>query len=477
MPLHKPASRTSIAAMFANPIFLRLRALVWETRRKNLSFWQLALLQAAQITWVVIRDLIDGRLNLRAMSLVYTTLLSLVPTIAIAFAIFRAFGYAVYVQDFLTQFLQPLGEQGTEITARLMEFVERVNANVLGTVGFVFLIYTVISMVKKIEAAFNDIWHVEASRSLTRQVTEIVSMGVLGPVILFTAIGVMAGALSNAYVGTVIDFGPIRFLIGQMSKIVPYVILISVFALLYLMMPNTRVKLSSAFAGALVAGIAWGIAGWGFATFVVKSAQYVAVYSAFASLVVFMIWLYAAWLILLVGCSISFYFQKRQHLSPSIGLARLTQRQFNRMAIMALVLIHKAYENGGDAWTEETLAARLHLPAEAMNEIEAMLTTSGLIARSDGSPTRLIPALPARLVRISDVVDMIRASREIGSIADQNLSRLPAVDDFFATLTKAERDLMDGATIADLLKEMREDSQDKTADMNVVPPVGESIDG
>ena len=463
--------------MFTNSLYQRARALVWDTPCNDLPFWQVALLQAAQIMWVVGRDLIDGRLNLRAMSLVYTTLLSLVPTIAIAFAIFRAFGYAVYVEQFLTQFLEPLGDQGTEITARLMEFVQRVNANVLGTVGFVFLVYTVISMVKKIEAAFNDIWHVESSRSLTRQVTEIVSMGVLGPIILFTAVGVMAGALSNAYVGTVIDFGPIRFLISQMSKIVPYVILISVFALLYLMMPNTRVKLSSAFAGALVAGIAWGIAGWGFATFVVKSAQYVAVYSAFASLVVFMIWLYAAWLILLIGCSISFYFQKRQHLSPNIGLIRLTQHQLNRMAIKALVLIHKAYEGGGEAWTEETLGRRLHLPAEAMSEIEATLTKSGLIARSDSRPVRLIPVRPARLVRVAEVFDMMRAVREAGSVSDDSLSRVEVVDDFFATLNKAEREVIDGTTIADLLGKMQIAAHEDVPEIDVVPPVSESIDG
>ena len=463
--------------MFGNSLYLRARALVWDTPHTDLSFWQLALLQAAQIMWVVGRDLIDGRLNLRAMSLVYTTLLSLVPTIAIAFAIFRAFGYAVYVEQFLTQFLEPLGDQGTEITARLMEFVQRVNANVLGTVGFVFLVYTVISMVKKIEAAFNDIWHVESSRSLTRQVTEIVSMGVLGPIILFTAVGVMAGALSNAYVGTVIDFGPIRFLITQMSKIVPYVILISVFALLYLMMPNTRVKLSSAFAGALVAGIAWGVAGWGFATFVVKSAQYVAVYSAFASLVVFMIWLYAAWLILLIGCSISFYFQKRQHLTPNIGLVRLTLHQLNRMAIKALVLIHDAYEGGGEAWTEETLGRRLHLPAEAMSEIEATLTKSGFIARSDGSPVRLIPIRPARLVRVADVFDTMRAVREAGSVSDDSLSRLATVDEFFATLHKTEREIIDGTTIADLLGKMQNTAYKNVPEVNVVPPLGESIDG
>tara|TARA_R110000824_G_scaffold366730_2_gene555653 strand:+ start:193332 stop:194681 length:1350 start_codon:yes stop_codon:yes gene_type:complete len=438
--------------MFVMPIFTRIRQLVWETPDKDLPIWQSALVQAAQIAWVVGRDLIEGRLNLRAMSLVYTTLLSLVPTIAIAFAIFQAFGYAVYVQDFLTQFLEPLGEQGVEITARLMEFVDRVNANVLGTVGFAFLVYTVISMVKKIEAAFNDIWRVEASRSLTRQVTEIVSMGVLGPLVVFTVVGIMAGALSNAYVGAVADYGPVKFLLSQMSKIIPYVILISVFAFLYLLMPNTRVRLSSAFAGALVAGIAWGIAGWAFATFVVKSAQYVAVYSAFASLVVFMIWLYAAWLILLVGCSISFYFQKRHHLSPSIGLALLTSRQQHRMAVQALVLIHEAFERGSDGWTEETLARRLHLPQESMNSIGKELIAGGLITRSDGEPARLTPARPAQLVRVCDVIAILRESRDRGSVSDALLSRLPNVDAFFENVSEVENKLLQDTTVADLMQ-------------------------
>lgn len=461
--------------MFANLIFARARALVWETPSQGLPVWQAALIQAAQIVWVVGRDLIDGRLNLRAMSLVYTTLLSLVPTIAIAFAIFRAFGYAVYVQEFLTQFLGPLGEQGAEITTRLMEFVERVNANVLGTVGFAFLIYTVISMIKKIEAAFNDIWRVESNRSLTRQVTEIVSMSVLGPLVLVTFLGIMAGALSNAYVGTLVDFAPIKFLITQMSKLVPYAVLIAVFTLLYAMMPNTRVKLSSAFVGATVAGIAWGVTGWAFATFVVRSAQYVAVYSAFASLVVFMIWLYAAWLILLVGCSISFYFQKRKHLSASIGLAHLTPRQQQHMAVKALVLIHEAFEGGGHAWTDETLARCLRLPVEAMTEIEKVLIAGGFIARSDGQLPRLIPVRPARLVSIADIVGILRDTHNMGSVADEVLGHLPAVDDFFVKLNATEDDLLSGTTIAMLMEAATRTATPQSQDVEVLPQASEPI--
>jgi membrane protein len=461
--------------MFANLIYDRARTLVWETPPQGLPIWHAALIQAAQIVWVVVRDLIDGRLSLRAMSLVYTTLLSLVPTIAIAFAIFRAFGYAAYVRDFLSQFLGPLGEQGAEITTRLMEFVERVNANVLGTVGFAFLIYTVISMIKKIEAAFNDIWRVEANRSLTRQVTEIVSMSVLGPLVLVTFLGIMAGALSNAYVGTLVDFAPIKFLISQMSKLVPYAILIAVFTLLYVMMPNTRVKLSAAFVGATVAGIAWGITGWAFATFVVRSAQYVAVYSAFASLVVFMIWLYAAWLILLIGCSISFYFQKRKHLSPSIGLAHLTPRQQQHMAVKALVLIHEAFESGGDAWSDETLARRLRLPDEAMTEIEKALIAGGFIARSDGQLPRLVPVRPARLVSVGDIVDTLRESHNRGSVIDNTLGPLPAVDDFFAKLDAAEGDLLGGTTIAMLMASAGHTDSSRSQNVEVLPHASEPI--
>ena len=242
--------------MILEALFTRARSLIWETPLRDeagtaLPVWHIAAIRTGQIAWVVGRDLLDGRLSLRAMSLVYTTLLSLVPTIAIAFVVFRAFGYAVYVQELLTQSLQPLGDQGVEITARIMEFVGRVNANVLGTVGFVFLLYTVISMVKKVETAFNDIWRVESSRSLARQFTDFISMGVLGPLVLFTALGIMAGALSNAYIGTFIDYGPIKFVVSQMSKIVPYAILIATFTFIYAMIPNTRVQVLSALVRAI----------------------------------------------------------------------------------------------------------------------------------------------------------------------------------------------------------------------------------
>ncbi len=182
-----------MAVMFGSFSLLeRAHAFIWDKPLADLPFWHRAALITGRIGWAVVRDLLGGALSLRAMSLVYTTLLSIVPALAIAFAIFRAFGFDSYIETMVADLLSPLGDQGVEITQQMMEFVKRVNVNVLGTVGFAFLLYTVISLINKVEAAFNSIWRVESSRSLARQFTEIVSMGVLGPLVVLTVFGIMA---------------------------------------------------------------------------------------------------------------------------------------------------------------------------------------------------------------------------------------------------------------------------------------------
>lgn len=433
------------------PFYRRLRGLVWDSPLDGGPFWRVAIIEAARIVWVVARDLIEGRLNLRAMSLVYTTLLSIVPALAIGFAVFRAFGYDAYIESMLSEFLGPLGDQGREITTRMMEFVNRVNTNVLGTVGFAFLLYTVVSMIGKIEEAFNNIWHVSASRSLARQFTEVLGVGVLGPIVVLTVLGIMAGALSNSIMGGFTELAPVRLFLAQISHVIPYLVLIGTFAFLYLTIPNTRVHWGSAIAGATVAGIVWGATGWAFATFVVKSAQYVAIYSAFAGLVVFMIWLYVSWLILLVGCAIAFYFQNRTHLSPQAGLGILNMRQLRQTSLQAMLLIHEAYENGQPSWDDEALAVQLHLPMEALQIIEGALEEAGLITHSADSPSKLLPGKPPELVRLTDVLAAVQRHMERGVLDDAALAHEPRVDSYFARLAEAESKILDGTTMADLL--------------------------
>ena len=146
-------------------------------------------------------------LALHAASLVYTTMLSLVPLAALGFSVLKGFGVHYRFEPLLATMLAPLGDQAPEISERLMDFVENVNVGVLGAVGLALLFYTAISTVQKVESAFNDIWHVHETRSIARKFTDYLSVLLIGPVLMFSAVGLA---------GTVIASEPIRQL-GQVS--------------------------------------------------------------------------------------------------------------------------------------------------------------------------------------------------------------------------------------------------------------------
>jgi len=141
---------------------------------------------------ILVRDLVDGQLTLRAMSLVYTTLLSIVPLLALSFSVLKAFGVHNQIQPMLLRFLEPLGENGAEIAHNIIEFIQRMNVGVLGAVGLVLLLYTAISLMQKIEESLNYIWHVHRPRPLADRFSRYLSVLLVGPILVFSALGITA---------------------------------------------------------------------------------------------------------------------------------------------------------------------------------------------------------------------------------------------------------------------------------------------
>ncbi|MBL4863975.1 MAG: YihY family inner membrane protein [Rhodobiaceae bacterium] len=423
---------------------------VW-SNEASVSALKRPFIVAARIVWVVGRDLAAGQASLRAMSLVYTTLLSIVPVLALTFAILKAFGIEDQIETLMQEFLAPMGAQGEEITARVLQFVQQVNISVLGSVGLVFLVYTLISLIQKIQSAFNDIWHVASTRSLARQMAAYVSVGLLGPLVLFLAIGVIATTVSSFLLDTVGSFAPLRSVMTELNRLAPYGFMMLAFAFLYLVVPNTRVKISAAVIGGAIAGIMWVGTGWAFATFVVTSARYAAIYSAFASLVLFMIWLYAAWLILLVGCSVTYYFQNRDHLSPESGIIRLTLDQVKRLSLIMLTIIHRSFLTGDTPWTSERLSQRLGIPPQTVENIGEPLLRAGLVAWAGNGP-RLVPTKPADMTKVGEVFRTVIHADRVGSASPETLGTDFAVDGLLDAIKTAEEKALDDRSINDLIK-------------------------
>ena len=175
----------------------RINRAIWAPRLAHLPVWKMHAVRFIRLVLVLLRDVVDGPLTLWTMSLVYTTLLSMVPMLALSVTVLKAFGVHGRVELLLQTLLAPLGAQGQEITSRIIGFIQNTNVGVLGSVGLALLIYTVISLMQKIEESFNSIWHVTQSRSLGTRFSRYLSALLVGPLLLFTAFGVTTVALDS----------------------------------------------------------------------------------------------------------------------------------------------------------------------------------------------------------------------------------------------------------------------------------------
>ena len=218
---------------------------LWKLDAEALPWWKALPLAALRILVVVARDIADGQLNLRAMSLVYTTLLSLVPLLAVSFSVLKAFGVHNQIEPFLEQFLEPLGPKGTEITTQVIQFVENIRVGVLGALGLALLFYTVVSLIQKIERAFNFTWRVKQERPVAQRVSGYLTVILVGPVLVFTALGVTGTVMSTAFIQQVAAIEPFGTVIELATRLVPYLLIIAAFLFIYIFIPNTRVSVGS----------------------------------------------------------------------------------------------------------------------------------------------------------------------------------------------------------------------------------------
>lgn len=434
------------------PLSLRslLIGAIWDVDVASLSPWRARMTGVARVVYAVIRDLVEGQLSLRAMSLVYTTLLSLVPLLAISFSVLKGFGVHNQFEPLLLNFLAPMGEKGVEITERIIGFVENVKGGILGFVGLGLLVYTVVALLQKVERAFNAIWHVGHERRLAQRFSEYLSVIIVGPVLVFSALGITASVTSTAVVQEIAAIQPLGALLEIVARLVPYVLVIAAFTFIYVFMPNTKVQLRAALVGALVAGILWETTGWVFAAFVVTSTKYTAIYAAFATLIMFMIWLYLTWLILLVGASIAFYYQHPEYLSAHRKTLLLSNRMKEKMSLLTMFLVGESYYHGRPGWTGDRLAQRLRVPIEAAQAVLRALVEKGLLKATSDDPPAYLPARPLDATAVKDVLDAVREAGEQDHLTLTRLPREAAVDRMVGRLDQALAEALQGQTLKDL---------------------------
>ncbi len=413
------------------------------------------LIRGLSYPYAVVRDLTGGEINLRAMGLVYTTLLTLIPLAAFSFAILKLFGAGSDLQPVIYQFFSALGPaNATKLASRVMLFVDHISGGVLGSVGFALLAWTLVSTIKKVEDSFNFLWRVQRPRSFARRITEYLTLVVVGPVILVMFIGFSHRAIDSAPFRDLSHLPLLDILAAASIKLAPYVTVIVFFAGLYLVVPNTRVRWRPALIGALVAGILWAAVGRVFTAFVVHSTRLAIVYAGFALIVAALLWTYLGWLILLAGAQLSFYVQNPTYLRLGLQQLRLSSIELEQLALRAMYLVGRSYLNGERRWSVQGLTSELGLPGIAVAEMIAALEGAGLLVVTEDDD--LIPARDLGQISLTQILDIAR-SRRAGQFMPRAVP-IAAVDRVLAAIDEARRARCGELTLRDLVEDAREPS-------------------
>jgi membrane protein len=198
---------------------------MWEVEASQLNKVRRFLYPQLRLLYIVANGFVESNVPRQAAALTFTMLLSIAPFLAVTFSLLRAFGVPNRLQPFLAELLAPLGPSANEITNRLIQFVNNVDVGALGAVGLIALFITIVSLMGSIEQAFNQIWEVKTPRGLARKFTDYLSVLLVGPVLVFSAIAVFASLQSSALVQSLMDIEPFGTMILTSLRLVPYFML------------------------------------------------------------------------------------------------------------------------------------------------------------------------------------------------------------------------------------------------------------
>jgi membrane protein len=408
-------------------------------------------LRVLQYPYAVVRDLSRGEINLRAMGLVYTTLLSFIPLLAFSFAILKIFGGHRDLQPVVYEFFRPVGEAAAaELTERVMQFANHVSSGVVGSVGLALLAWTLVGTIKKVEDSFNFVWHVDHPRSFARRLAEYTSLLIAGPVLLVGFLSLTHAALSSAPVQEVVSLPLLHRLRGASIALAPYAMVTAFFTALYMMVPNTRVQWRAALIGALVGGVLWAAVGKMFTAFVVYSTRLTIVYAGFAFVVAALLWTYFGWLILLAGAQLSFYVQNPAYLRLGLQQLRLSSVELEQLALKLMYFVGRTHVAGGRLWSVNRLANELGLPGIAVAQMVTALERAGLLIVTDDD--ELVPARDTGGIGVNEILDIARNQRS-GHLAPRYVP-VPPVDRVLASVEEARRSRCGELTLRDLIDEV-----------------------
>ena len=391
---------------------------------------------------------------LRASGLTYTTLLTLVPLLALMFALLKGLGIQRALEPLV---LERLTAGSHALAERIIMYVDRIHIGSLGTLGIAFLFLTMILVLTNIEMAFNQIWEVERGRPWLRKCSDYLGLLVILPVAMFVAVSLTTFVKSHLVTQELLSISFFGRLYVYLLRLAPFFVMWLAFSFIYLFMPNTRVNPVSASAGGIIGGTLWQLSQWAYIHYQFGFRSYTEIYGALSQLPIFLIWIFLSWVILLLGAEIAFAHQNVA--SYRLRKRWSTQPTANQSywGLQLLLLVWERFEAGGPPPTVAELAERLESPLEETHALVSLLEKLGALKASGDNGRDVLPARDMKHLKVFDLVEGLEG-REYGVGGTATGGYGNVINKVLERVREEGRCGIEGLTVADLSNRAKEEA-------------------
>jgi membrane protein len=412
----KPTSKQDIGELISK-FFAFIRIDIWRIRLADLPFGKSFLIKQLRIIILAFRGYDEDRCFIRASSLTFYTLLSIVPVAAMFFGVAKGFGFERRLEKELFDRFPGQEEVLSQVINFSNSLLEQTQGGLIAGVGLLVLFWSVLKVLGHIEMALNDIWGIKKQRSWGRKFGDYLSIMLISPILVL-----MSGS-ATVFITTQVTqiaqkvelLGVISPLISFLLKFTPYVLIWALFTILYMIMPNTKVNFKAGLLGGVVAGTLYQIAQGAYISFQIGAARYNAIYGSFAALPLFLMWVQISWWIVLFGAELSFanqnvdtYEYEPDSLKVSPGFKKLLTLQIAQLLV-------KKFANGDKPLTDIQISGQLEMPIRLVHNILFDLVASGLVSETKTNQDKEIAYQPARDINRLTIQYVLEALEKSGA--------------------------------------------------------------